>query len=116
MGSDHRPKYIRLMIQKQEQRKKQRQKEQLELQMYGKLKKKKNLVTSFMPVGKHRNFGSRKFQEYLDKGDYKEPSLLQAELLRGESTYKVPFKLLFKRLRCDDNKNKEFGDCYTPEY
>ena len=35
---------------------------------------------------------------------------MASELLRGDVSFKKPFKLLFKRLRCNDNKNKDFSD------
>jgi len=70
----------------------------------------------FKPHPKTRNFSDGRFPHYLDKGDYKEPILVEAELLRGNVSFKTPFRLLFKRLRVDDNKAKEFGDCYAGKF
>lgn len=55
------------------------------------------------------NFVDQQRPSLLDKGNYTDPSTILSNLLRGDSEYKIPFKVAHRTLRAGD-KNIFLGE------
>ncbi|EAS03404.2 hypothetical protein TTHERM_00732510 (macronuclear) [Tetrahymena thermophila SB210] len=105
---DSRPKEALEREQKEKKRKQEEEQKKID-EFMGKTQQDKPWVKYFKLADMDHNFVDQNRPQLLEKGSYADPSSILYNLLRGDSEYKLPFKLAHRTLRAGD-KNLFLGE------